>query len=129
MSYWATVFHIWSSSVWRRVSLDLASSLETSQHGGKFSIAPNFNINAPSVFLRRFFPYGVIIVQCGFFMYCATINVLPFRYQTGTQQDPSDVESELEKACTKMKTQTHIVSCKLTIVHANYDMPDSVVCI
>ncbi|KAH6584712.1 hypothetical protein BASA60_000852 [Batrachochytrium salamandrivorans] len=59
-----------------KVSLDLASSLENSQHGGKFSIAPNFNINAP----------------------------------LGTQRDPSDVESELEKECTKMKTQTHIVS-------------------
>ncbi|KAH9267879.1 hypothetical protein BASA83_009704 [Batrachochytrium salamandrivorans] len=71
------------------VSLDLASSLETSQHGGKFSIAPNFNINAPSVFLRRFFPYGVIIVQCGFFMYCATINVLPFRYQPVLSKIPA----------------------------------------
>ncbi|KAL5039193.1 hypothetical protein RTP6_006390 [Batrachochytrium dendrobatidis] len=94
-----------------RVSPDLATSIELSQHGGKFSVAPNFSIDAPSMFLTQFFSLGVIIVQCDFFMYFATINVLSFKYQTDSPQHSFETdESAFEKQCNKLKTQSHIVS-------------------
>ncbi|KAI8926262.1 hypothetical protein BC831DRAFT_457071 [Entophlyctis helioformis] len=93
-----------------RVPWDLVSSLESGQHGGTFAIAPKFVIEAPSVFLRRFFPAGVILVQCGFYTYFATINVLTFAYRTDGRvvQDVADADYEAE--CAKMKTLPHIVS-------------------
>nr|KAJ3422288.1 KICSTOR complex protein szt2 [Polyrhizophydium stewartii] len=63
------------------VPWDLASSAEAGQHGGTFAVAPKFVIEAPSVFLMRCFSSGVIIVQCGFYTYFATVNVLKFAYQ------------------------------------------------
>ncbi|KAL2914873.1 hypothetical protein HK105_205615 [Polyrhizophydium stewartii] len=91
------------------VPWDLASSAEAGQHGGTFAVAPKFVIEAPSVFLMRCFSSGVIIVQCGFYTYFATVNVLKFAYQPDSRAIRNP-KADFAAECENMKTQTHIVS-------------------
>ncbi|KAI8902954.1 hypothetical protein BC833DRAFT_4336 [Globomyces pollinis-pini] len=91
-----------------KAKVDL-SSHQSGRFGGAFAINPEVLIEAPSIFLRKFFPNGVILVQCGFYSYFATVNVLRFAYKTPTENtDHSDKEYDNE--CSNMTLFSHIVS-------------------
>eukprot|EP00842_Homolaphlyctis_polyrhiza_P003813 jgi/Hompol1/4432/HPOL_007107-RA len=92
-----------------QVSGEVFAGLEGSQHGGIFTVAHKFVIEAPSIFMRGFFPSGVIIVQCGFHTYFATVNVLTFAYQSEMRALRATDEAFV-KQCTVLQTRSHIVS-------------------
>jgi hypothetical protein len=76
--------------------------------GGGLVISDNEMIHAPSLFLRKFFPNKAILVQCGFYSFFATVNVLTFDYHSPAGEfvrtDDFDNESS------KMIQFSHIVS-------------------
>ena len=95
-----------------KIPWDTKVNLDNSHHGGTFAIAPKFNIEAPSVFMRKYFQNGAIIVQCGFYEYFATINVLTFECNNDAScvNDGIGSSSRFEQECLNMKRLSHIVS-------------------
>jgi hypothetical protein len=87
------------------VQIDI-SSLENS---GSLFINDEEYVETPSLFLRKVFPDRVILVQCGFYSYFATVNVLAFSYQASDTSNVSFTD-DFAKECTAMKLYSHIVS-------------------
>lgn len=75
--------------------------------GGAFAIAADQLIEAPSVFSVRFFPSGALLVQCGFYEYFVTVNVLTFAFQ----KDPEVPDTDFQNQCRNAQLLSHIVSC------------------
>jgi hypothetical protein len=87
---------------------DFSSSEVGGIFGGALYISDDEMIDGPTLFLRKFFPNKVIIVQCGFYSYFATVNVLTFDYTS--PDEVAATTSDFENECTNMIHFSHIVS-------------------
>ena len=98
---------------------------DSNQFGGAFAMNTKTLIHVPSIFMEKVFASGVILVQIGFYSYFASVNVLSFCYSTPSADASSPVSSapgdgeraDFEKECQKMKSHTHIVSCKNLLLY------------
>ncbi|KAJ3275156.1 hypothetical protein HDV01_001295 [Terramyces sp. JEL0728] len=84
------------------------TSHESGKFGGAFAINAETLVETPSLFLRKYFPSGVILVQCGFYSYFATVNVLTFAYNTTDSVHSKDDDFLIE--CSNITKYSHIVS-------------------
>lgn len=89
------------------------TSHDSGKFGGAFAINSETLLETPSLFLRKYFPSGVILVQCGFYSYFATVNVLTFAYNTTDSVPNKDDDFLIE--CSNITKYSHIVSCNFNL--------------
>jgi hypothetical protein len=84
------------------------SANDMGMFGGGLVISDTEMIHAPSLFLRKFFPNKAILVQCGFYSFFATVNVLTFDYTSPVGQYV--LTDDFDKESSNMIQYSHIVS-------------------
>jgi hypothetical protein len=82
---------------------------ELNKTGGSLAVNDKEMVEASSLFLRKYFNGKVILVQCGFYSYFATVNVMTFSYDA-----PDDTlvtkTDDFAKECSHIIQFSHIVS-------------------